>query len=1165
MVISDIAIGFLTNLLYDVAKKNLKSDTLSEIYYESLDELSKKHPKLEKIYIDDFLNQERVKKEIKNYFESSNYDESFNIFKHEFFKLLDKNCFSEKDAEDILNDFFQILDCVIANKPELIRKSQLNILKRIDKSTSNVSKNIGELIKSQVNIENDLKDIKKEIKTEFSGKFTSEPTIDYEYRELIPKNENFVGRSIELKELEDAKSQIIVIEGISGIGKTSIAAELALKNNIQNNVFWYDLNEIVTAKTILYQLASFLNKHNYPKSNGIINKINDLNYLTDIIIDDIERGKYFLFFDDYHSVKDEQIKVLFEKFKKKFSHAKVITITRPDPKFKFYNAYDISTKKCHLEILKGLSYDDAKEKLSSLDCIFDDDVISKIYEKTTGHPIALELFALAIKNKSDLDAIIKSSPDIPEDLIKYLFGEIFSKISIGEQNFLKAISVYRRPVDINAVQMIYQADSIGEIAIKLIDKQLIEKNDDLYAIHPLIKNLSYSLIGNKELFHEKAAEYLSLKRVINSNELLELQYHLFKAKDYLNSALIAIQTSETLIMHGFVSSLLEILLLYEEDMLPPKEWIFIGTIIGNLYSIKGDLKNAEQYFSKMLDLSIKLDYENGISSLLNDLSGIAYDRGEIEKALNYQIKSLESYEKQKIDIKGKALVLLNIGSTYLEKKDYKNALNYVNKALSEFEKIDYWRGKCGSLNVIGLIYKETGYWDKAIQKFLEAKELAFKIGDFNNIAMICGNLGNIYADRWELDKAEKELSLDLEFSKKTEDIQKIQSAYENLGNLFTDKKEIEKALEYHKISLEITLKYGMFRDAARTYGNIATDYLYLDDFSNAFENCKKCIIYAKNDLEILAGALVSLAKIHEKTGKKQQALRVYELSLALWEKIGNDYRIAGTYFNLGGFYFENNNLNNAAEYFNKSLALFDKFNATELCSRVCTNCIIIYQKLNKLNKVIEFQERKLSYLLRSNDDNELSLIYGNLISSCFKIKNWKKLSQICKKKIKLELERNDKMELAPTYSVFAVTLRTLKKYNSSIEYHKLCINLAREIEDNNLLATANNDLGNTYKIVGNFKEAEQCYLESIKIKTKMGNEIGTMNTYLNLGTLYTRAGQFQKGIELLEKVEDYFATHNRMKEAIQISQYILKEIMKDPNETENFVFLDGFQDAESAP
>jgi hypothetical protein len=67
-----------------------------------------------------------------------------------------------------------------------------------------------------------------------------------------------------------------------------------------------------------------------------------------------------------------------------------------------------------------------------------------------------------------------------------------------------------------------------------------------------------------------------------------------------------------------------------------------------------------------------------------------------------------------------------------------------------------------------------------------------------------------------------------------------------------------------------------------------------------------------------------------------------------------------------------------------------------------------------------------------------------------------------------------------------------------------------------------------------------------------------MNTYLNLGTLYTMTGQLQKGIELLEKVEDYFATHNRMNEAIQVSQYILNEIMTDPKNVRNFVFFDGF-------
>lgn len=513
MVISELVIGFLSNFLYDVAKKNVKlSDSLSDVYNESITELSKKYPKLEKIYIDDFLSQERVKKEIINYLESSNYDESFNIFKYEFFELLDKKYFSEKDAEDILNDFFQILDHVIENRPELRDEIELHILRRIDISTSDLSKNSRNIIKSQVNIENSIKEM-GEVQNEFIKELVPKLTKKSEYIESIPQNKIFIGRTLELKELEETKSQIIIIEGISGIGKTSIAAELALKNNLENNVFWYNLNEIVTTKAILYQLASFLNQHQHEESYKLINTVDDLNFLTDIIINDLEKGNYFLFFDDYHSIKDEQIKVIFEKFKKKFTKTKLIILTRPNPTYKFYNIYDISTEKCLVKILKGLSYEDTKEKLSSLNCEFDDDIFSKIYEKTTGHPIALELLAIAIKNNFDLDAFIKSSLDGPENLIKYLFDEVFSKISSEEQKFLKAISVYRQPVGINAVQVILKYDKIGEIAIKLIDKQLIEKNGNLYSIHPLIKNLSYSLIGNKESFHKKAAEYLGQKEI----------------------------------------------------------------------------------------------------------------------------------------------------------------------------------------------------------------------------------------------------------------------------------------------------------------------------------------------------------------------------------------------------------------------------------------------------------------------------------------------------------------------------------------------------------------------------------------------------------------------------------------------------------------------------
>ena len=1131
VAIPDPVIEFLYGYIYDLAKKTIEkgSDAYSDVYGDSIEKLSEKYPKLEKIHIDMFLSHESVKKEIANYLESSSREGSFNIFKHEFFEILDKRYFSERDAEEILKDFFEILNRVIENRPELREKFKLHTLKRIDRATSDLPKNFENIIESQSILESDLKRIKEElIKNKDYEELVLKLTKKCEYMGSIPKNERFVGRSSDLKELAEVTSQVVLIEGISGIGKTSIAAEFALKNNLENNVFWYDLNEIATSKTVLCQLASFLSQRRHSKCYDLINTgNNDLNFLIDVIINDLEKENYFLIFDNYHSIKDEQIKVIFEKFKNKLSITKLVIVTRPDPEFRFYNAHDISTDKCFVKVLKGLSKADTREKLLSLNCKFDEKVLSKIHGKTTGHPIALELFAIAVKNNSDLDALIKSLPGIIDDLIKYLFDEIFSQLSSKEQKFLKAISVYRQPAYLDGIQNIFEHENVVEIALKLINKLLIEKKGDFYAIHPLIGDLSYSLISNKELFHRKAAEYLGRNQIIDPKDVIELQYHLFKAKDYSNSAWITIHLHDALAKRGYVSPLLEILLLYKENMLLPKEWIFIGTVIGNLYAIKGDLNNAEQYFMEMLNLSRKLDYANGISSLLNNLSGVAYHRGEIDKALEYQLESLKLYEKQN-DLRGKASVLLNIGTTYLEKTDYIKALRCVENALSEFKKIDDRAGKCGSLNLLGLIHAKTGNWDEAIRIFLEAKEVAIEIGDYGYIANISGNIGNIYADRGELDKAEKEYSIDLEFSKKTDDINRIRTVYENIGTLFADKREIEKALECHKKSLEISLKYGLLKATASAYSHLANDYLCQKDFGNAFENCKKCIRYARktNDSEILARALLTLAEIQRKKGKKQVALRLYGKSISLWELIEDDFGKAGAYHQLGVFCFENDDCSAAAEYFNKSLLLFDKFNVTERCSAACTNSIIVYEKLNKLDKVIEFQEKKLTYLLRSGDKENILAIYKDLILNYSKIKNWEKVIKICKKKEEIEIECDDARELAITYLTHALALRDLKKYDSSIKYHELSIDLAKQIENEELLAVMYNDLGNTHFVAGNIKKSEESYLESIKIKNNVGNELGVMKSYVNLAGLYINTNRSQKGIELLEMVKNYFTTHN---------------------------------------
>ncbi|MEL4305406.1 hypothetical protein [Methanococcoides sp. LMO-2] len=391
-------------------------------------------------------------------------------------------------------------------------------------------------------------------------------------------------------------------------------------------------------------MSSFLHQNNFSKAHDLLCKGNsDLNFLSDCIIEDLEKGNFILFFDDYHTIKDNQIKVIFEKFKRRFKKSILVVISRPFPSCKFYTEHDLSSGMIFQINLKGLNYTCSKKKLANLGCNINENTFSKIYDLTAGHPIALELISLYEKNVPDLDSLFNHALILPDNLVSYLFNEIFLGLSTEEKQFLKALSVYRTAVNIDAINA-HGFSNTTETSFKLSSKHLIEKNGELYSSHPIIKNLSYSLIENKASYHDSAAEYYLSKKVVQTNELIELQYHLLNAEDDLNSALITIHTSELLLRQGYVTPLFDLLQMYKRETLPPEVWIFIGTILGKIYVIKHDLDSAESKFTELLDLSYKLDYDNGVSSLLNNLSLIYLQKGDVTKSLDFQLKSLSLYE-----------------------------------------------------------------------------------------------------------------------------------------------------------------------------------------------------------------------------------------------------------------------------------------------------------------------------------------------------------------------------------------------------------------------------------------------------------------------------------------------------------------------------------------
>ncbi len=108
--------------------------------------------------------------------------------------------------------------------------------------------------------------------------------------------------------------------------------------------------------------------------------------------------------------------------------------------------------------------------------------------------------------------------------------------------------------------------------------------------------------------------------------------------------------------------------------------------LGGLYLKKDSLDIALSYLNQALNLS-QNKYIKVEADCLRFLGGIYKKKGEFNKAIEAHKKALELYKRIPNPL-GVAYELGNIGNTYFEMKNYKEALNYLSRAKFMLEELE---------------------------------------------------------------------------------------------------------------------------------------------------------------------------------------------------------------------------------------------------------------------------------------------------------------------------------------------------------------------------------------------------------------------------------------------------------------------------------------------
>jgi signal transduction histidine kinase len=272
--------------------------------------------------------------------------------------------------------------------------------------------------------------------------------------------------------------------------------------------------------------------------------------------------------------------------------------------------------------------------------------------------------------------------------------------------------------------------------------------------------------------------------------------------------------------------------------------------------------------------------------------------------------------------------LYGIGYTHQRRNNYQEALDFFQQSIDLAKNFpeDIDPSQIARVYTqISSIYQVLGDYKKAFDNQMQSLLICEKNNMLTGIANAQYNLGTIFFYQNQFERAREHYEKAKVICDQLEEERFSYSCLAALGSVNERLGEYKKSLEYNNKSLELAIKLNYKTGIAYSKGNIAVNYLNVNNFAIAEKYCKEAISI-KLDLEDSYGAIgskIDLSKVYINWNKPREAIIVLEQALELAKMVESKSRQSDIYKTLSIVYEQLDDDSRALDFTKKYVALKD--------------------------------------------------------------------------------------------------------------------------------------------------------------------------------------------------------------------------------------------------
>ncbi len=287
-----------------------------------------------------------------------------------------------------------------------------------------------------------------------------------------------------------------------------------------------------------------------------------------------------------------------------------------------------------------------------------------------------------------------------------------------------------------------------------------------------------------------------------------------------------------------------------------------------------------------------------------------------------------------------------------------------------------------------------------------------------SMAQLYNNYGLLFYNMKDYKKAAEQFANAVKALEPTKDYYSLLSAVNNLGNCYYMVGMKKEAKQYYKYGLEVANKMGDKASLCASHSSVAFMALDEGDYKTARSEYKKAIALADeiNDLNMWAYCKTNVAGIHEKQGRQDSAIAVYNEIIQRAHKAKNSELLMNSMKYVANMYYRAGDYENSHTYLSSYLNLSDSVRSIE-SQRAIEELKEYYQAEQKEQKILSLAKdneikamlARSAQLKAAQKENELQLSQKD--AEMKKVQLDRERAESEKRQQQLEMERKDK-ELA---------------------------------------------------------------------------------------------------------------------------------------------------------